>query len=298
MKKTTLFILILILIAAVTGAALYWSDAPDSTLSPYPDISSELMAQTNQIAYPADTTEVVVTVSNLGSDGAVFYPYAISLEQKVDDQWHTMISDQDADFDVIHAIQVGAPAVEFPVDLTIYPQPLEVGLYRLVLLQPQDGLCAVAEFSLGLELTESLSQVQWEEDDLYAVVYLGYRSITDWEAEAERYRSDLELEHIFYQYEMGGDECFLVIPRYQENEVALYPRSIGENGEDLVGDALFSQRNGSPFLLCCNPSDIFSNVEITVSSAGDVATFSPQISLRDGYLSEMERGQDATQYPE
>lgn len=287
---------ILLIFALILGGILVLRSISTSTHSPYADITPGLVAQTQQIAYPAGTTDIVLTVNNIGSDLASFHPCALALEHRVDNQWHTLPSIQEADFSVLQTVQVGAPPAELTLDLTGYPQPLEPGNYRIVLLHDQGELCAVAEFSLGLEPTPSLNNIPWGEDDLFAIVYVGYRTITDWDADCAQYQEDFELGNIFYQYEMGGDECFLIIPRYQESELALYPRSINDVGEAVQDNPLYSQRNGNPFLLFCNPSDIFSNVAITISSVSETATFSPQLSLRDGYLSPVERGQDITLY--
>ena len=50
----------------------------------------------------------------------------------------------------------------------------------------------------------------------------------------------------------------------------------------VVGEMMFESRNGAPFLLRCNISDIMSDCQVSIFNPdGTVLTWSPSISLKD-----------------
>lgn len=81
--------------------------------------------------------------------------------------------------------------------------------------------------------------------------------------------------------DLSGWEYYLIAPRYEGDTVTVQPLVMEEEsaalraeGEPIIYDA--------PFVLCCNPSDIFSNVSVTLRHGEESITFSPHVSLRDG----------------
>ena len=84
-----------------------------------------------------------------------------------------------------------------------------------------------------------------------------------------------------------GAELYCIYPRRADAVVAVtacgYEES-EENGYDLVvGEMMFESRNGAPFLLRCNISDIMSDCQVSIFNPdGTVLTWSPSISLKDG----------------
>lgn len=80
---------------------------------------------------------------------------------------------------------------------------------------------------------------------------------------------------------LNGWEYYLIIPRYEGDTVMVQPLVMDEDSAALraEGEALIYD---APFVLCCNPSDIFSNVSVTLRHGEESVTFSPYVSLRDG----------------
>lgn len=83
--------------------------------------------------------------------------------------------------------------------------------------------------------------------------------------------------------DLNGWEYYLIIPRYEGDTVMVQPLVMEEESATLraEGEAIFYD---APFVLCCNPSDIFPNVSVTLKHGEESVTFSPYISLRDGSI--------------
>jgi hypothetical protein len=82
----------------------------------------------------------------------------------------------------------------------------------------------------------------------------------------------------FENIELGGEECYLIVPRYNI-KVSVYKLSMNEDGGT---DKELVKTVKEPFFLKCNISDIFPNSEILFEHKGKEYTYSPYISLKDG----------------
>ena len=96
--------------------------------------------------------------------------------------------------------------------------------------------------------------IPFEEGQSYAVAYLGYQQTTELDYYAARY---LDGEPLPIHYLSDGD-YYLVIPRYDGMEVALYRNDI-EGGPPVL---LYEAPDCQPFVLQCNASDIFPDATI------------------------------------
>ena len=85
-------------------------------------------------------------------------------------------------------------------------------------------------------------------------------------------------------------EFYLVIPRYRDMEVKLYQNDINGAWPSLV----FQAGECVPFVVQCNISDMFPDVTVELARGGEVVSFSPCISLKDGSIQVGERGLDVT----
>ena len=134
--------------------------------------------------------------------------------------------------------------------------------------------------------------ITWTEPDLCAISYLGFanESIGD-EAFVQslvKYAKDYELLTDVESadvLELPGYEVYFLVPRDADTTITVYDRILNEDtGEASIGGKLY-ENTGTPLLLLCNLSDLFSNCSITVTAAnGETTTFSPYISLEDGSL--------------
>lgn len=118
------------------------------------------------------------------------------------------------------------------------------------------------------------SGFEYADEHLYAIKFLGYGIDP-----SENYKNtDL--------IDVGGDEFYLIVPRFDECEVKVKMMNFGDFSDMSAYETLnvFTSNNGEPFILKCNVSDIYSNVAVTMTGAGGSASFSPRISLEDGSL--------------
>ena len=92
-----------------------------------------------------------------------------------------------------------------------------------------------------------------------------------------KYFSDKEIES-FDVLEMGGDECYFIVPRYNMH-ITISSLTMAEDG--VTKKSLYTTKE-QPFFLKCNMSDIFSNSELSFQYAGQNYEYSPYISLKDG----------------
>ncbi len=78
--------------------------------------------------------------------------------------------------------------------------------------------------------------------------------------------------------ELGGEECYLIIPRYNI-DILVNSLSMSEDGgtnKEYTG--MFDR----PFFVKCNMSDIFPNMEMSFSYKNKEYAYTPYISLMDG----------------
>jgi len=135
------------------------------------------------------------------------------------------------------------------------------------------------------EVTENRN-IPFEDNQLYAVAYLGYITIEDMDYYLENY---LDEENVPLYY-FSGDEFYLIIPRYEDMEVRLYRNDLATMGKTLEQEC----ENGKPFIVQCNISDIFPDVTVELNYNGETVEFSPYISLMDGSVQVGDRGLDIT----
>ena len=129
--------------------------------------------------------------------------------------------------------------------------------------------------------------IPFEAGQLYAVAYLGYQTADGLDYYVERY---LDSDKLPVHYASDGD-YYLVIPRYDGTSLSLYVNDF----ETSLGTLRFRDPDCGPFVIQCNVSDIFADVTVHLEYNGDMAEFSPFISLKDGSLIIGERGLDLTE---
>lgn len=144
---------------------------------------------------------------------------------------------------------------------------------------------------------ELASNITWIDSDLYAVINLGYRGYSPWE---DVLAQSIEIWGLSEpnSYELGGDECYLVIPRYKDTNFAIFESILMEDGTLVEGDLLEDINEDVPFVLFCNPSDLYPNHIIHLTRNQITATFAISTSLMDGTLNPMEHGMDLSAYLE
>lgn len=140
--------------------------------------------------------------------------------------------------------------------------------------------------------------IPWAEGDLYAVFHLGYNYSDAWQQAAADTLTAWDLPAAD-TYTLGGDEVYLVMPRYQGTSFTLYENVMVEGDSEVIfeqGQLLQLHQTDAPFLMLCNPSDLWSNVVVQVIADDQTAIFSPSTSLMDGTLNALDCGLDMTDY--
>lgn len=127
-------------------------------------------------------------------------------------------------------------------------------------------------------------QIMWGDDQLFAVASLSYgaQGYDDY----DRYLAKLDPKGEFGEkvtYNMGGDELYLVIPRYQELEIMMYEQLLIESDLER-GDLIHRAIDRPHFAVKCNPSDLYSNVQLLSVVGGYVREIPLSTSLKDGSL--------------
>ena len=140
------------------------------------------------------------------------------------------------------------------------------------------------------ELHSKRNNIPFENNQLYAVAYLGYGVKENMDYYWENYLDEKELPNYFF----SGAEYYLIIPRYEDMEVRLYRNDLATMGKTLEQEC----EAGDPFIVQCNISDIFPDVTVELNYNGEIVEFSPYISLKDGSVQVGERGLNITKSPE
>lgn len=148
--------------------------------------------------------------------------------------------------------------------------------------QPADGQAA-PEIQ---ETHGNRRNIPFEDDQLYAVAYLGYITIEDMDYYLENFLDEEETPLYYF----SGDEFYLIIPRYEDMEVRLYRNDLATMEKALEQEC----EPGKPFIVQCNVSDIFPDVTVELTYNGETVEFSPYISLKDGSVQVGERGLNIT----
>ena len=124
------------------------------------------------------------------------------------------------------------------------------------------------------EVYSKRNNIPFENNQLYAVAYLGY-GVKEY---MDYYRENYLDEEEVLNYYFSGAEYYLIIPRYEDMEVRLYRNDLATMGQTLEQEC----ENGKPFIVQCNISDIFPDVTVELTYNGETVEFSPYISLKDG----------------
>lgn len=113
--------------------------------------------------------------------------------------------------------------------------------------------------------------IDFEDIHMYAGEFLGYGS------EGLEKANELDAQLVSF----NGDEYYYIIPRYMDMTVDVYSVNIENNDQELI----YSNGDGTPFIIKCNESDIFSNVLIKLTTTnGKIVEIVPFISLENGDL--------------
>lgn len=112
----------------------------------------------------------------------------------------------------------------------------------------------------------------FDDNDMYAIKFLGY----NYDLENSEYKK-------YDYYPFSGDEYYLIIPRYDDVDVKLYELNIENDDKKLMYES-----KSNAFVVRCNESDIFSNLEIELKNEKSHVKFSPFISLKDGLINKVD----------
>lgn len=119
--------------------------------------------------------------------------------------------------------------------------------------------------------------IDFSEDEMYAVAYIGYTEYSALEEYKEIYLGyDVDI-HIIHDA-----EYYLIIPKDSYSSLKIYENDINSDAKILR----FESQNARPFLIGCNASDIFPSSTIEIAGI----EFSPYESLKDGSIQVGEYG--------
>lgn len=109
--------------------------------------------------------------------------------------------------------------------------------------------------------------------------------------------SEVPLENYAFA---GGGELFALVPQNNKVSFTLYKSSITKDGKyKNAKKPFYIGKPGEIVILCCNPSDLYSNVLIVAKGAaknGKSLSFRPFISLKTGKLSKSKKYYDFSLY--
>ncbi len=137
----------------------------------------------------------------------------------------------------------------------------------------------------GKSTGDEFQSINWRDNDAAAVICVGmYTKESDLRDSwlLERYSKSYGLENL-ETVQTKGDEWYIVIPRHSKATVKVNAVEIDENC-NLHKSMLLAERDGRPFLLRCNVSDLYCNVAISIEGKDGkpLVDYSPMISLKDG----------------
>lgn len=125
-------------------------------------------------------------------------------------------------------------------------------------------------------------------DDAYplgAAFFLGYSQ--DYYDEAiltdvlESYLPDLAVLDIEV-FQESGDEWYLIVPKYEGTVISVATLDFDDTMNQVAGEEIYSTE--APFIIQCNPSDLFASIECTLTFQDEEISFSPRISLENGEI--------------
>lgn len=137
----------------------------------------------------------------------------------------------------------------------------------------------------GKSTGDEFQSINWRDNDAAAVICVGmYTKESDLRDSGllDRYSKSYGLENL-ETVQTKGDEWYIVIPRHSKATVKVNAVEIDENC-NLHKSMLLAERDGRPFLLRCNVSDLYCNVAISIEGKDGkpLVDYSPMISLKDG----------------
>ena len=137
----------------------------------------------------------------------------------------------------------------------------------------------------GKSTGDEFQSINWRDNDAAAVICVGmYTNESDLRDSGllDRYSKSYGLENL-ETVQTKGDEWYIVIPRHSKATVKVIAVEIDENC-NLHKSMLLAERDGRPFLLRCNVSDLYCNVAISIEGKDGkpLVDYSPMISLKDG----------------
>lgn len=161
---------------------------------------------------------------------------------------------------------------------------------------------AVEQEELSEEWTPAVIQRQVLLDENYTagVIYLGYIDAAsgDFETDAAYYKTVLEKSGYLNDFPFlkevpasafvcseGGQELYCIIPQDVDASVAVNEWIVDESNdyEGETGAVLYRSDYGSPILIKCNSTEIYSDVQVTVvDNKGNSLTWRPSVSGEDG----------------
>lgn len=151
---------------------------------------------------------------------------------------------------------------------------------------PETPVASMPDIAPEAPASSKVDAIPFQEDQLYAVAYLGYDEINDLSFYCENY---LDSENLPVHYFSKGD-YYLVIPRYPDMAVQLYQNDF----ETMDMSLRYEDNECRPFIIQCNVSDIFPDATIRLNYQGETVEFSPFISLADGSILVGDRGLNLT----
>ncbi len=122
-------------------------------------------------------------------------------------------------------------------------------------------------------------------DKMYVVAYLGFEQ----EMATHRLKTYNEVflnEEEIPIYEISQGEYYLIIPKENVRNTKIYKNDIFGQNKDLM----FEFDGNSPFVVCGNYSEVFSEIFIEITTDTETMKFEPAISLKDGSVMAGERG--------
>ncbi len=121
--------------------------------------------------------------------------------------------------------------------------------------------------------TKKYKEIEYEDNEIYAVAYLGYNELTNLELYEEYV--DINCLNTYY---LSTGEYYLIIPRYEDVDTRILFNDITSGGSTYFADLT----NGKPFIVQGNISDIFPNITLEFKYQEEVYSYTPYISLKDG----------------
>lgn len=118
-----------------------------------------------------------------------------------------------------------------------------------------------------------------QEDALGAVAFLGgFGEDSDAALQKEAFSGIGAVQ----SFDLSGEETYLIVPRYEGETITITEMKMDETTAEITATENVNTVTDTAVTVRCNPSDLYSNVQITLDYNGDMVTFSPFISLMDG----------------